>query len=107
MGATSRLIQPERSLPTWQTVALVGYHPRIPAAHGALAPMTLEHISARIRWLEKLWEGLTRETGIIKHQANPLLPRERQDYGLALENAIAGLRVAHQVLAQARQRMTG
>jgi hypothetical protein len=69
--------------------------------------MNLEHISERIRRLEKLWQGLTREIGIVKHQDNPLLPRERQDYTLALTNAIAALELAHQVLAQARQRMTG
>jgi hypothetical protein len=55
----------------------------------------------------KVQQRAPRETGIIKHQANPLLARERQDYALALEHAIAGLRVAHQVLAQARQRITG
>jgi hypothetical protein len=69
--------------------------------------MKLEHISARIRRLADLFQGLTREIGLVTHQANPLLPKERQDYTLALTNAIAALQSAHHVLAVARQRITG
>jgi hypothetical protein len=67
--------------------------------------MTVEHIAARIRRLEVLLLGLSKEQLLFRQGDDPLLYLERQDYLQALQGAIAGLESAHVVLATARQRL--
>jgi hypothetical protein len=69
--------------------------------------MDLRHIAARIRRLDQLSRGLTREHSIMAASDDPLLYLERQDYLRALRAAVAGLESARVVLAKARQRLAG
>ena len=67
--------------------------------------MTVQHLAARIRRLERLFIGLSKEQALIRQGDDPLLYLERQDYLQALQGAIAGLESARVVPARARQRL--
>jgi hypothetical protein len=67
--------------------------------------MTVQHIAARIRRLEVLFIGLSREQALIRRGDDPPLYQERLDYLQALQGAIAGLETARVALARARQRL--
>jgi hypothetical protein len=67
--------------------------------------MTVQHLAARIKRLEKLGLAFAREQLIMRRRDDPLLYLERQDYLQALQGAIAGLENARVVLAKARQRL--
>jgi hypothetical protein len=68
--------------------------------------MTVQHIAARIKRLEKLGLAFAREQLFMRQGDDPLLYLERQDYLQALQGATAGLETARVVLARARQRLT-
>jgi hypothetical protein len=67
--------------------------------------MTLDHIAARIKRLEALFLGLSREVCLFKDCDCPLLYLERQAYLGALRDAMTGAETARVVLAKARQRL--
>jgi hypothetical protein len=67
--------------------------------------MTLDHVAARIKRLERLGLAFAREQLIIAQREDPLLYLERQDYLAALRAAVSGLETARMVLARARQRL--
>jgi hypothetical protein len=69
--------------------------------------MDLRHIAARIRRLDQLSCGLTKEHSIMATGDDPLLYLERQDYLRALCDIVAGLETDRMVLTKARQRLTG
>jgi hypothetical protein len=68
--------------------------------------MTVRHIAARIKRLERLGLAFAREQFIMAQGDDPLLYLERQDYLAALRAAVSGLETARVVLAKARQRLT-
>lgn len=65
----------------------------------------VEEVSARVRRLEELTRGLSKEVAIWKEGNDPLLYLERKSYLNAIQDALAGLESARVVLARARQRM--
>jgi hypothetical protein len=65
--------------------------------------MTLQHIAGRIRRLESLFLGLSKEQAVIAKGDNPLLYLERQAYLAALRATASVLETARVVLARARQ----
>jgi hypothetical protein len=67
--------------------------------------MTLEHLASRIRRLESLYLGLSKEAQLFKDCDCPLLSLERQAYLGALAAACSGLETARVALARARQRL--
>jgi hypothetical protein len=67
--------------------------------------MTLHHIAARIRRLDALFLGLSREVALIATGNDPLLYLERQAYLRGLHCAASALENARVILAKARQRI--
>jgi hypothetical protein len=64
-------------------------------------------VVARVRRLEELMRGLSREVALWKEGNDPLLYLERRAYLNAIEDAMADLEAARLVLARAAQRMRG
>jgi len=64
-----------------------------------------EEVSARVRRLEELTRGLSKEVAIWKEGNDPLLYLERKSYLNAIQDALAGLEAARVVLARVRQRL--
>jgi hypothetical protein len=69
--------------------------------------MDLPAIAGRLRRLESLFLGLSKEAQLFKDCDCPLLSLERQAYLGALAAARSGLETARVVLARARQRLEG
>ncbi len=67
--------------------------------------MNLQHLSARVRRLEELAQGLAKEVLLWKKGDDPLLYLERQAYLGAIQDALAGVESARVILARARQRL--
>ncbi len=67
----------------------------------------LLEVFARVRRLEELTRGLSRELALWQASGDPLLYLERRSYLNAVQNALAALEEARTVLAQAAQRAEG
>jgi hypothetical protein len=65
----------------------------------------LQDIKARVRRLEELTVGLTRERVRWEEAADPLLYLERREYLQAIREAISGIEGARVVLVKACQRI--
>jgi hypothetical protein len=63
-------------------------------------------VVARVRRLEELTRGLSREVALWKEANDPLLYLERRAYLNAIQDALAGLEEARVVLARASQRLS-
>jgi hypothetical protein len=63
-------------------------------------------VVARVRRLEELARGLSREVALWKGANDPLLYLERRAYLNAIQDALAGLEEARVVLARAVQRIS-
>jgi hypothetical protein len=61
-------------------------------------------VEARVRRLEELTRGLSKEVALWKDGNDPLLYLERRAYLNAVQDALAGLEAARVVLARAAQR---
>jgi hypothetical protein len=59
----------------------------------------------RVRRLEDLTRGLSREVALWKEGNDPLLYLERRAYLNAIQDALAGVEAARVVLARANQRL--
>jgi hypothetical protein len=60
----------------------------------------------RMRRLEELTRGLSREVALWKEGNDPLLYLERRAYLNAIQDALAGVEAARVVLARANQRLS-
>jgi hypothetical protein len=65
----------------------------------------LTDVVARVRRLEELTRGLSREVAVWQEGGDPLLYPERKAYLNAIQDALAGIERARVVLAGARQRL--
>ena len=63
-------------------------------------------VVARMRRLEQLTRGLSKEVALWKEANDPLLYLERRAYLNAIQDALAGLEEARVVLARATQRLS-
>jgi hypothetical protein len=68
--------------------------------------MTVEDLASRVRRLEQLSRGLSREVTIWKAGDDPLLYVERRAYLNAIMDALAGVEAARVTLARARERLS-
>jgi hypothetical protein len=66
--------------------------------------MTLADVEARVRRLDELVRGLSKELDSWKTGSDPLLYLERQSYLKAIQAAIKDIETARVVLARACQR---
>ncbi len=64
----------------------------------------LPEVFARVRRLEELSRGLSRELMLWQQGGDPLLYLERRSYVSAIQDALAALEQARVVLARAAQR---
>ena len=62
-------------------------------------------VEKRLRRLEELARGLSKEVALWKEGNDPLLYLERKAYLDAIQDALAGVEAARVVLARALQRM--
>ena len=62
-------------------------------------------VEKRLRRLEELTRGLSREVSLWKEGNDPLLYLERKAYLNAIQDALAGVETARVVLARALQRI--
>jgi hypothetical protein len=62
-------------------------------------------VEKRLRRLEELTRGLSREVSLWKEGNDPLLYLERKAYLNAIQDALAGAETARVVLAEALQRI--
>lgn len=62
-------------------------------------------VEARLRRLEELTRGLSREVSLWKEGNDPLLYLERRAYLNGVQDALAGVEAARVVLARAVQRL--
>jgi hypothetical protein len=69
--------------------------------------VTAAHLTARLRRLERLVCGLSREVAFIRTASCPLLYLERCAYLDALHTAVHGLESARVALARGLQRQRG
>jgi hypothetical protein len=69
--------------------------------------MNLADIAARVKRLDQLSRGLAKEEVMVRHTHDTLLYRERQDYLMAIREAVSGVEAARVTLAKARQRLEG
>src|SRR5258708_3047778 len=76
-------------------------------AGGAHAVISVTDVVKRVRRLEELTGGLSREVALWKEGNDPLLYLERRSYLNAIQDALAGVEAARVVLARANQRMQG
>ena len=67
--------------------------------------MNLASLAGRVRRLDELARGLTKEVAMWKACNDPLLYLERKAYLNAIQNALAGLEAAQVILVKARQRL--
>jgi hypothetical protein len=67
--------------------------------------MNLTDLKARVRRLEQLSQGLSKEVTLWKACNDPLLYQERRTYLEAIQDALAGVEKARVALAVARQRL--
>ena len=67
--------------------------------------MNLTDLVARIRRLEQLSRGLTRELGLWKTCNDPLLYLERRTYLGQIQNASNAIEAARALLVKVRQRL--
>ncbi len=65
----------------------------------------VEDVEKRLRRLEELTRGLSREVSLWKGGNDPLLYLERKSYLNAIQDALAGVEAARVVLARAVQRL--
>jgi hypothetical protein len=72
-----------------------------------LRVLCLTDVVARVRRLEELTRGLSREVSLWQEGNDPLLYLERKAYLGAIQDALAGVESARVVLARARQRLEG
>lgn len=68
--------------------------------------MTVEDLASRVRRLDQLSRGLSREVVIWKAGDDPLLYVERRAYLNAIQDALAGVEAARVTLAKARERLS-
>jgi hypothetical protein len=69
--------------------------------------ISVTDVVKRVRRLEELTRGLSREVALWKEGNDPLLYLERRSYLNAIQDALAGVEAARVVLARASQRMQG
>jgi hypothetical protein len=62
-------------------------------------------VEKRLRRLEELTRGLSKEVALWKEGNDPLLYLERKSYLNAIQDALAGVEAARVVVARALQRM--
>jgi hypothetical protein len=67
--------------------------------------ITATDVVARLRRLEELTRGLSKEVALWKEGNDPLLYLERKSYLNAIQDALAGVEAARVALARAAQRM--
>jgi hypothetical protein len=67
--------------------------------------MRLLSLQARVKRLEELSRGLSREVLLWKEGNDPLLYAERRAYLSAIQNALSGIEDARVVLSRARLRL--
>jgi hypothetical protein len=72
---------------------------------GERAVMSVADVMNRVRRLEELTRGLSKEVARWKEGGDPLLYLERRSYLNAIQDALAGLEAARVVLARAGQRL--
>jgi hypothetical protein len=75
----------------------------IPA--GGDVVISVRDVEARVRRLEELSRGLSKELTMWKGGDDPLLYLERRSYLNAMQDALAGVEEARVVLARAAQRV--
>jgi hypothetical protein len=66
---------------------------------------TVADVVKRVRRLEDLTQGLSREVAMWKEGSDPLLYLERRAYLNAIQDALAGVEAARVILARAHQRL--
>jgi hypothetical protein len=66
---------------------------------------TVTDVVKRVRRLEDLTRGLSREVALWREGSDPLLYLERRAYLNAIQDALAGIEAARVVLARAQQRI--
>jgi hypothetical protein len=69
--------------------------------------MQLADIRRRVKRLERLAMGLSRELTIMSGDAVPLLYRERKQYLAGVRQVLDGVEGARVILARAAQRLEG
>jgi hypothetical protein len=67
--------------------------------------LNVTDVEKRMRRLEELTRGLSREVALWREANDPLLYLERRAYLNAVQDALAGVEAARVVLARAVQRM--
>ena len=67
--------------------------------------ISVTDVVKRVRRLEELTRGLSREVALWKEGNDPLLYLERRSYLNAIQDALAGVEAARVVLAKAGQRI--
>jgi hypothetical protein len=67
--------------------------------------MQLTHIRQRVKRLERLVEGLSKEIALWRREESPLLFGERQRYLKAIHDALFGADAARIILERVVQRM--
>jgi hypothetical protein len=72
---------------------------------GVCAVILVTDVVKRVRRLEDLTRGLSREVALWKEGTDPLLYLERRAYLNAILDALAGVEAARVVLARASQRL--
>lgn len=73
--------------------------------HGADVVITAAEVTARVKRLDELSRGLSKEVAIWREGNDPLLYLERKAYLNAIQDALAGVESARVVLARAMQRI--
>ena len=68
---------------------------------------TASDVQARLRRLEDLARGLSKEVSLWREGNDPLLYLERRAYLNGVQDALAGVEAARVVLAEASQRLGG
>ena len=76
----------------------------VPAGR-AHAVISVADMVKRVRRLEELTHGLSREVALWKEGNDPLLYLERRSYLNAIQDALAGVEAARVVLSRAHQRL--
>jgi hypothetical protein len=68
-------------------------------------PMTFDDLTSRVRRLEELGRGLSKEVMVVQKADDPLLYLERRAYLKGIQDALAGIEDARVTLARACQRL--
>lgn len=76
-----------------------------PASRSMRTVISVTDVEARLRRLEELTRGLSKEVALWRDDAGPLLYLERKAYLNAMQDVLAGVEAARVVLARACQRL--